>query len=150
MHTDRDYADFACAQCGLAGPREVLEAIAHNLRELMQLLAREQLQVASASIANRDAASTTSWLEDRIVDLEQQLEQERDRRIEAEQRSRALEYVSGYEVDLLTIRHVLNEVDAPHDPEDGVSLEPKRIRLLAIERDEALEKLAQMQEQGDD
>lgn len=55
----------------------------------------------------------------------------------AEQAERERDYVSGYEADLVAIRRVLDAVDAPHDCEDGCSMEPKRIRLLAAERDEA-------------
>ena len=56
-----DYGDHACAACGLCGPRDVLEALARKF-----------------------AFASHVWLEDRVVDLEQQLEAERDRRIEAE------------------------------------------------------------------
>lgn len=42
-----------------------------------------------------------------------------------------LQFAAGYETDLMCIRKVLDEVGAPHDCEDGASLEPKRIRLLA-------------------
>lgn len=56
-----EYGDHACAACGLAGPRDVLEALGRKL-----------------------AFTAHTWLEDRIVSLEQQLEAERDRRIEAE------------------------------------------------------------------
>ena len=41
-----------------------------------------------------------------------------------------LGYVSGYQADLACIDRILDEYNAPHDPEDGVSLSPKRIRLM--------------------
>jgi hypothetical protein len=56
---------------------------------------------------------------------------------EATERARALEYAAGYAADLAAIDRVLDQHDAPHDCEDGVSLSPKRIRLLAEERDAA-------------
>ena len=55
------------------------------------------------------------------------------------------EYFSGYEADLACIDRVLNDHDAPHDCEDGVSLAPKRIRLLAEERDAARRNLAALE-----
>lgn len=51
------------------------------------------------------------------------------------------DYVGGYLADIVAIRKVLDDVNAPHDPEDGASLEPTRIRLLADELREALEGL---------
>ena len=47
------------------------------------------------------------------------------------------DYMAGYQADLAAIDRVLDQCDAPHDPEDGASLSPKRIRLLAEQRDEA-------------
>jgi hypothetical protein len=47
----------------------------------------------------------------------------------------ARDYFRGYEADLACIKKALDEVNAPHDCEDGVSLEPRRIRLLGAETD---------------
>lgn len=58
-------------------------------------------------------------------------------RCEVERLRAEVEYVSGYQSDLAVIRKALDQVDAPHDPEDGVSLEPRRIHLLAQQRDAA-------------
>lgn len=52
------------------------------------------------------------------------------------------EHFKGYEADLACIRKVLDEVDAPHDCEDGASLEPTRIRLLAEQLSTARAELA--------
>ena len=51
--------------------------------------------------------------------------------IQVQELKRQIEYVSGYEADLKAIDRVLDQVGAPHDPEEGVSLTCKRIRLLA-------------------
>jgi hypothetical protein len=40
------------------------------------------------------------------------------------------EYLAGYQADLAAIDRALDAVNAPHDPEDGASLSPKRIRLM--------------------
>jgi hypothetical protein len=64
-----DWIPLLCPDCTLAGPRDVLEKLGARIADLE---------------AQRDAQTSRAWLEDRIVDLEQQLEAERDRRIEAE------------------------------------------------------------------
>lgn len=56
-----------------------------------------------------------------------------------------LEYASSYESDLAAISRVLDVVEAPHDSEDGVSFECKRIRLLADQRDALRERVAELE-----
>jgi predicted nuclease with TOPRIM domain len=77
-------------------------------------------------------------------------------RLERDRMRHERDYVAGYQADLARIDKVLDELDAPHDCEDGVSLAPRRIRLMAErldgysamcaeverERDEAREKIA--------
>lgn len=46
-----------------------------------------------------------------------------------------VEYYRGYEVDLAAINKVLDDINAPHDSEESVSLDIKRIRLLGEQRD---------------
>jgi hypothetical protein len=48
MHTDRTHADWACAACGLAGPRDVLEALAARLAHGNDLL--EAMGVLSSQL----------------------------------------------------------------------------------------------------
>lgn len=71
--------------------------------------------------------------------------------------TRERDYVAGYQADLVAIRRVLDQYDAPHDPEDGASLEIVRIRLLAEkcmtaerDRDEARAKVARLAKERND
>ena len=84
---------LTCKDCYLGGPRAELEALAAKLSAVeAELIAETRAQEAEdCETVNRvtgrsynPAPADTGWLEDRIVSLEQQLEQERDRRIEAE------------------------------------------------------------------
>lgn len=59
------------------------------------------------------------------------------------------DYVAGYLADLIAIRKTLDAVNAPHDPEDGASLEPTRIRLLGEERDALAAQVAAVTKERD-
>jgi DNA repair exonuclease SbcCD ATPase subunit len=67
-----------------------------------------------------------------LIDLYEDAAAERDA---LAKRVGELEYVAGYQADLEAIRKTLDACDAPHDCEEGVSLEPTRIRLMAAEAD---------------
>lgn len=70
---------------------------------------------------------------------------ERDEaRMDVARLTRERDYFQGYEADLKAIDKVLDEHDAPHDSEEGSSLSPIRIRLLAQERDEARAELVRL------
>lgn len=61
----------------------------------------------------------------------QEVRAERDAAIaRAERAEHDRDYLAGYQADLACIDKCLNDIDAPHDCEDGVSLAPRRIRLL--------------------
>jgi hypothetical protein len=49
---------------------------------------------------------------------------------EAERLAGERDYFSAYAGDLAAIDRALDEIDAPHHPEDGASLSPRRIREL--------------------
>lgn len=63
-----------------------------------------------------------------------------DKDVAAGRKQESVEIVA-YEHDLTAIRRALDEVRAPHDPVDGISIEEKRIRLLAEERDHLQQQL---------
>lgn len=97
-----------------------------------------------AQLAAKDAeiADLRAEYRDRVTDAKNattllwEMKAERDAAMaklaEAEQER---DYLRGYEADFAAIRKVLDEHNAPHDSEDGASLDIVRVRLLAEQRD---------------
>lgn len=84
-------------------------------------------------------------LREEVPDLRAQLTAANER---AEKAERERDYFLGYEADLLAIRKALDNANAPHDSEDGVSLEPRRIQLLAHARDHLMAENAKLRERA--
>jgi len=63
MHADDEYGDQACPACGLAGPREVLEALAARLSPAGVLEAAERAlrEREVHMVALRKASGVTLW-----------------------------------------------------------------------------------------
>lgn len=98
--------------------------------------ALERLEVAIAT-EGRNLAAVAARLSRELQEARAERDAARLEMAEWQARAHELEYAAGYAADLAAIDRVLDQCDAPHDCEDGVSLSPKRIRLLAEQRDAA-------------
>lgn len=112
------------------------------------VIAQMYLDGTHLACTEEDAAFIASANPAAILDL---IRRVREAEARAEVAEGERDYMAGYQADLAAVDRCLDAIDAPHHPEDGVSLSTRRIRELGgvlhglrTERDAALAALEAM------